>query len=200
MLPKKRAKPRSRMVVIGGSAGGEDALRLIVGELSSGFALPIAVVLHLHPRSNPAHITDGLARNCTLEVSEAIEGERAAAGHIYLAPANYHLLFEPAGHFALSIDEKVHFSRPSIDMLFCSAADAFGEGLIGVLLSGASNDGAQGLSRIRECGGYTVVQDPETALCPIMPLAAMQLGEIDRCEAPGAIGRWLRKVASACRA
>lgn len=194
---KKRAV--CKMIVIGGSAGGVEALTEILDALPKGFALSIAVVLHLHVTSDTLHLANRLSKGCPLEISEAEERETPTSGQVYLAPANYHLLFEPDGRFALSVDEKVNYSRPSIDMLFESAADAYGDTLIGVLLSGASCDGAAGIQRIRELGGLTIVQDPQTAESKFMPQSALKLGPVDHCESPAEIGRRLRRIASVVR-
>lgn len=180
-----------KAVVIGGSAGGREALVELLGQLPEDFPLGIAVVLHMHPHSEATDLAISLARKCKLPVHEAAEKELLLPGHIYLAPANYHLLLEMDGRFSLSIDDKVNYSRPSIDVLFQSAAEALRGKLIGVLLSGASSDGSEGLARIKQLGGATLVQNLETASSPFMPRSAIELGVADQILAPVELGRSL---------
>jgi two-component system, chemotaxis family, protein-glutamate methylesterase/glutaminase len=165
-------------VVIGTSAGGMAALQILFKQVDKKFALPIIVVQHLYPESN-----DFLAQNlnliCPLHVKEASEKETIRPGEVFISPANYHLLVEDDYTFSLNIDPKVNYCRPSIDVLFESAAQAYSNQLIGVLLTGANNDGAKGLKRIKEMGGITIVQDPQTAEIPAMPLSAINLFPVD---------------------
>lgn len=186
-----------KAVVIGGSAGGLEALFALLAELPADFPLGVVVVLHMHPQSDARELAATFRRRCRLVVTEALEKTPLLAGRVYLAPANYHLLVENDGRFALSVDPKVNYSRPSIDVLFESAADVWQASLIGVLLSGASRDGAAGLARIGALGGFTIVQDPETASSPIMPQSALALGPVDRVLAPTGIGRCLVDLAMA---
>lgn len=165
-------------VVIGTSAGGTAALAAVLPGLPAGYSLPIIVCQHLHPRQHgPAllHYCDAIV----LRVKEACDKERIQAGTIYFAPPNYHLLVEEDRCLALSIDERVNFTRPSIDVLFESAADAYGPALVAVILTGANHDGAQGLRRVKEQGGLTVVQDPRTAEASPMPEAALHATAVD---------------------
>lgn len=161
-------------VVIGVSTGGVEALRTIVGSLPVDFAVPVLVVAHVAPDAG-----NGLARllndTCIIRVKEADELETPLAGVVYLAPANYHLQVETDGGLSLSIDPPVNFARPSVDVLFETAAGAFGPGLIGVTLTGAGSDGARGLAAIRDHGGITIIQDPEDAECRSMPSQALLL-------------------------
>jgi two-component system, chemotaxis family, protein-glutamate methylesterase/glutaminase len=165
-------------IVIGTSAGGYAALDLMFRQIDKNFKLPLIVVQHLYPESN-----DFIARNlnplCQLAVCEANEKEIIRPGHIYISPANYHLLIEADYTFSLNIDPKVNYSRPSIDVLFESAADVFKEKLIGILLTGANSDGAKGLKFIKDMGGVTIVQDPESAEVPGMPQSALNLFTVD---------------------
>jgi two-component system, chemotaxis family, protein-glutamate methylesterase/glutaminase len=161
-------------IVIGGSAGALDALGAILPAFPAGFGVPIAVVLHLPP-TKASHLVEVLAAKCALEVSEPDDKEPLAPGHVYVAPPNYHLLIEQRRVFSLSVDGLVHFSRPSIDVLFESAAEAYGPGLVGVLLTGANEDGAQGLASIKKAKGATIVQSPDTAPVPTMPRAGLHL-------------------------
>ncbi|MBF0338042.1 MAG: chemotaxis protein CheB [Nitrospirae bacterium] len=165
-------------VVIGASAGGTSALKEILPSLSAEFSLPVVVVQHLHPSSRddmPALYKD----SCRLRVKQADEKEAVAGGCVYFAPPNYHLLVENDRTFSLSVDAPVNFSRPSIDVFFESAADVYGAALIGVVLTGANNDGSLGLRKIKAAGGVAIVQDPDTAECSSMPEAAIAATSVD---------------------
>lgn len=164
---------RYAAVVLGGSAGAMDAFVRIFSRLPGSFPWPLAAVLHLHPNQEGGFV-DILDRQCALRVKEAEDKEAIVPGRICFAPPNYHLLVEQGRTFALSAEEKVKHARPSIDVLFESAADAWRSRLIGVVLSGASDDGADGLRRIKDLGGLTVVQDPAWTEHPFMPRAAME--------------------------
>jgi two-component system chemotaxis response regulator CheB len=165
------------MVVIGASWGGLAALEVVFRGLPADFSLPIAVVLHRGVLS-----TDGLSamlrRYTPLPVHETQDKEAILPGHIYVAPPDYHLLVE-TGSFALSTEAPVRHARPSIDVLFESAADAYSEGVIGVVLTGSSQDGAAGAARIKARGGQVIVQTPETAASPVMPAAAIAAAHVD---------------------
>jgi two-component system chemotaxis response regulator CheB len=166
-------------VVVGCSAGGLNALHKVLDVLPIGFPVPVIIVAHTAPASENL-LPALLAKTCRLPVSEAREREPALPGQIYVAPPNYHLLIEPDCTFALSVDERVCFVRPSIDVLFHSAADAYKERLMGVILTGANSDGAQGLKAIKAAGGYTLVQDPADAYADTMPRAAIAAGAADK--------------------
>jgi two-component system, chemotaxis family, protein-glutamate methylesterase/glutaminase len=184
---------RYRLVVVGCSWGGLEALSVLLADLPADFRLPVVVVQHRtrHPSSVLLHL---LAAKSALPVVEADDKEELAGGRVYLAPADYHLLVED-GSLALSVDELVRFSRPSVDVLFESAADAYGAGVIGVVLTGANDDGAAGLLRIHRHGGFGIVQDPETAERPEMPAAAIAAGGADRVAPLEEIGRLLAELA-----
>ncbi|MBX3221131.1 MAG: chemotaxis protein CheB [Labilithrix sp.] len=168
---------RPHVVVMGTSAGGLRALERILGGLPAIFSIPIVAVQH---RSRDSELFATVMRGLVaLPVREAEDKEELTAPGIYLAPPDYHLLLEP-GRLALSTDEPVSFSRPSIDVLFESAADAYGPGVLGVLLTGANHDGSRGCARIRAAGGVAIVQDPRTAESPEMPSAAIASGAADR--------------------
>jgi len=158
------------MIVIGASRGGFMALKVLLGALPPSFPMPLAVVLH-RQRESEDELALLLQQGCRLPVAEAVDKEPIQPGRVYIAPADYHLLVEPA-NFSLSTDEPIQFARPSIDVLFESAADVFGPGVIGVVLTGSSPDGAAGAARISRHGGQVVVQEPATAESPAMPLAA----------------------------
>lgn len=165
------------VVVIGTSAGGLRALETLLGALPPNFKVPIVAVQHRSRESEAfASVMQSLVK---IPIVEAEDKEQLTAPAVYLAPPDYHLLLEP-GALALSTDEPVSFSRPSIDVLFESAADAYGRNVIGVLLTGANHDGARGLARIRAAGGVALVQDPRTAESPEMPNAAIVSGAADQ--------------------
>ncbi|PJZ26426.1 chemotaxis protein CheB [Leptospira hartskeerlii] len=165
-------------IVIGVSSGGLNALMKILPFLPENYPCPIVVVQHVSPRSDGYWI-ESMNRTCNLNVKEADEKEKIERGNIYMAPANYHLLVEKDKTFSLSTEARVNFARPSIDVLFGSAADAYGDGLIGLILTGSNSDGAIGLRKIKEEGGLTIVQDPETAESPSMPLYAISASSVD---------------------
>lgn len=171
-LPQTRLTRPFGAVVIGASAGGIAALTTILPALPATFPAPVVVVLHQHPGGG-AGWPDYLGRQTALPVVEVEDKMPLTAGTIHCAPPGYHLLMERDGSFALSVDEKVHYSRPSIDLLFTSAADAFGPALIGVVLTGANDDGAEGLAEIAARGGVAVVQSLQSAAWPAMPAAAL---------------------------
>ena len=176
--PRKTVEREFRLVVIGCSLGGMNALTTILGDLPEDFPVPIAVVQHRYRTSNeglPAYFR----RHAHLNVVDADDKQWIRPGSVYLAPANYHLLVEE-GEFSLSVDEAVAYSRPSVDVLFESAADAYREALAGVILTGANADGARGVARIKKNGGFVIVQDPKTAEAPDMPLAAIASTTVDR--------------------
>ena len=161
------------LVVIGTSWGGLHALRKVLGGLPAGFDLPVVVVQHRHRDSD--HLLVSLLQEHTpLRVCEVEDKSELTPGDVYVAPAEYHVLVEP-GHLALSTEEPVRFSRPSIDVTFESAADAYGARTIGIVMTGANDDGARGLRRIADRGGAAIVQDPATAESAIMPNAALKL-------------------------
>lgn len=161
-------------VVLGASAGGVEAMLSVFGYLPAAFDLPIVAVLHL-PENQPSQLASVFERRLRRPVQEAQDKAPLEPGMIYVAGPGYHLSIEQDRSFSLSQEPRVHFSRPSIDILFESAADVYGAGLVGVLMTGASQDGASGLSRIAQAGGLTVVQDPAEARISTMPQAALSL-------------------------
>lgn len=165
-------------MVIGCSLGGFQALNVILSALPRDYPLPVAIVQHRGPDSS-GMLAPALQEATELPVREAEDKEPIIPGCVYVAPSDYHLLIE-AGHFALSTDAKVLSARPSIDMLFDSAADAYLERVVGVVLTGASRDGARGAARIKQKGGIVVVQDPATAESPVMPRAVIDTCPVDR--------------------
>jgi two-component system, chemotaxis family, protein-glutamate methylesterase/glutaminase len=177
-------------VVIGGSAGSLEVLAIVLSALPSDFPMPVLLVHHLHP-SDDGGFSNHLARGARIPVIEPCDKERIEPGRVYVAPANYHMLVERCGAIALSVDERVNWSRPSIDVLFESAAAAWGSRLIAVILSGASADGARGMLAIKTAGGLTIAQEPAGAEYPVMPLAAIEMGAVDKVLRPAQIGQLL---------
>jgi len=171
--PPEIAARRIELVVIGGSAGAVEVLQRLMSGLTRAFAPAMAVVLHLPPDARGV-LHEVLANPSRPPMKPAEDKEPVVPGAIYFASPGYHLLVEAGGTFALSLDEPVHFSRPSIDVLFESAAEAYGERTLGIVLSGANSDGADGLRAIAEAGGVTVVQQPSSAHVPTMPEAALR--------------------------
>jgi len=177
------------LIVIGCSLGGMRALEIILSALPADFATPIAVVQHRYRTSNES-LPAFFRQHTGLKVVDVEDKQYIKPGHVYLAPANYHLLVED-GSFSLSVDEVVVYARPSVDVLFESAADAYRERLIGVILTGANEDGARGAARIKRNGGFVVVQDPKTAEAPAMPEAAIAKARVDRILPLDRIGPFL---------
>ena len=161
------------IVVIGTSWGGLSAVSTVIAELPSTFALPLVVVQHRSPDA-PGLLAELLQMRTRLKVVEVEDKQQVLPGHVFVAPPNYHLLFD-RGVFSLTTDAPVRYSRPSIDVTLMSAADEYGRRAIGIVLTGANEDGALGLKRIADRGGYTIVQDPATAESPIMPQAARRM-------------------------
>jgi two-component system chemotaxis response regulator CheB len=168
-------------VVIGASAGGVEAVGALLAALPRSFGAAVVVVIHVPP-ANDNLLVRVLAPRCGLPVREAADKESAEGGTVYVAPAGYHLLIEPERTFALSLDEPVHYSRPSLDVLFESAAHAYRDGMLGIVLTGANADGAEGLRIVRELGGTAWVQEPDTAYARAMPAAALQCAGADRID------------------
>jgi len=161
-------------LVIGGSAGAIDALLTVLPGLPPRFAFPVVVVVHL-PHERESRLAEVFQQHLPMPVRQADDKAVLETGTVYFAPSGYHLSIEADRSFSLSQEEPVHYSRPAIDILMASAADAYGERLCGVLLTGASHDGAAGLAAIGAAGGLTVVQDPQEAAIPTMPAAAIRL-------------------------
>lgn len=165
-------RPVPELVAIGASWGGLDAIGQLLERLRHPLPYALALVQHRHANAaDPSHL---LARHTSLTVHEADDKDPVTPGTLHLAPPGYHLMVD-GRTFALSTDAPVHHSRPSIDVLFESAADSYGPALVGVLLTGANHDGARGLRRVQQRGGVTVVQEPDTAERPAMPRAALAI-------------------------
>ena len=160
------------LIVVGASWGGLDALTVLVRGLPPDFQVPLVIVQHRGPDAQ-SFLSDLLQQWTGRKVLEPEDKDPIQPGHIYVAPANYHLLVE-TGHFSLTTEAPVRYSRPSIDVMFGSAAHAYGRRLIGIVLTGANEDGSRGLQCIEEYGGYCMVQDPATAEVATMPEAALR--------------------------
>ncbi len=168
-----------RAVVVGVSAGGLDALSAVIPELPDSFPLPVIIVQHRRP-DHDDFLLKHLNALSPLRVKEADDKEPILRGTVYLAPPDYHLLIEANETFSLSVDERVNHCRPSIDVLFASAADVYADKLIGVVLTGGNSDGSRGLKLIKQRGGLAVVQDPATAEADFMPREAIKAAPVDR--------------------
>ncbi|TQV84372.1 chemotaxis protein CheB [Aliikangiella coralliicola] len=168
-------QPIGRVVLIGGSAGSIKTVHQIITSLPADYCFPVIIAIHCAFDSDP-NITRNLRDKSPLNVIEVTDKLKITLGSIFVAPCGYHLLIENVTNFSLSLDEKVNFCRPSIDVLFSSAAEVFGARCVGILLSGANKDGADGLLDIVQAGGFGVVQSPESSLVSAMPQAAIDLG------------------------
>lgn len=167
-----------RTIVIGASAGGMDAIKTILMPLQEGFSASILIAQHLSPHSDN-YMARYLNEVCRINVKEADEKEKVLPGTAYIAPSNYHLLVEKDETLSLTVDPKINYSRPAIDVLFDTAAEVYRGELIGIILTGASSDGSKGLKKIKDLGGITIVQDPSTAEVDFMPKAAIKITEVD---------------------
>ncbi|MFC4255719.1 chemotaxis protein CheB [Altererythrobacter xixiisoli] len=159
-------------VVIGASAGAVQALLRLLPALPGDFPLPVLIVVHVPPDRDNA-LVSLFREKCTLPVKEAEDKERAEPSTIYFAPSDYHLLVEQDGTLSLSSEQPVNYSRPAIDVLLATAADAWGAGLCAIVLTGANDDGAAGLKAVAGAGGVAIVEDPASAQFPTMPAAAL---------------------------
>ncbi len=175
---------------MGVSAGGFDALKTVLSQLPNNFVIPIMIVQHRDKRDD-----DFICRYfddfCSSKVKEGEDKEPVKQGCIYIAPPNYHMMVEMDRTLSLSIDLPVNFSRPSVDVLFETAAEVYKEKLVGVIMTGANNDGSMGFKKIKQSGGLLVVQDPKTATTPQMPLAAIAAAKVDHILTLQGIGRLL---------
>lgn len=180
-------------VVIGASAGGLNALSKILPALPDNYSLPVIIVLH-RVRESDDFLSRYLDKLSSLQVNEARLRESIKPASVYIAPAGYHLLVERDKTFSLSIDPPVNYAIPSIDVLFESAAVAYKDKLIGVILTGANADGSSGLAAIKEYGGLTIAQDPLTAESTFMPAAAIERGVVDNIIGLEKIGLFLKEI------
>jgi two-component system chemotaxis response regulator CheB len=170
---------RPELVAVGTSLGGLNALTRLLAALPERFRAPLVVVQHRTMSPNGSGLEKVLQQHTRLTVVEAEDKMAIEPGRIYLAPADYHLMIEEPGRVALSTDAPVRSARPSIDVLFQTAADAYRDAVLGVILTGASADGAEGLAAIKGQGGRAIVEDPTTAECRAMPAAALAATAVD---------------------
>jgi two-component system chemotaxis response regulator CheB len=187
-LREATGRHRTALVVIGCSLGGLQALQVILRTLPGSYPIPIAVAQHRHPSSEILSLH--LQQSSELAVCDAEDQEPFKPGHVYLAPANYHLIVDGRA-FRLSVDEAVQYARPSVDVLFESAADALQQLVAAVILTGANADGAVGVARIKQGGGLVLVQDPAESVAPEMPSAAIAMTEVDHVLPLEQIARFL---------
>ena len=188
------------LVAIGTSLGGLNALTALLRDLPASFRVPIVVVQHRTVSPDGGGLTQLLQDHARLKVVEAEDKMTLQGGLVYLAPADYHLLIEQPGMLALSTDAPVRSARPSIDVLFETAAEAYGPALLGVLLTGASADGAEGLALVKARGGRAIVEDPSTAECRTMPAAGLAATAVDYVLPLAKIGDHLVTLAEGTRA
>lgn len=173
-LDGKLAGRKIEAIVIGASAGGISALMTILVTLPAHFRIPIIIVLHM-PDTRESRLVEVFQHHMEINVMTAEDKDRIQQGRVYFAGSGYHLSIERDRSFSISCEEPLHFSRPSIDILMCSAADTYGLGLIGILLTGANQDGAVGMKAIHAAGGITIIQDPAQAEIAVMPQSALNL-------------------------
>jgi two-component system chemotaxis response regulator CheB len=180
---------------MGASWGGLEALDTVLGALPHDFATPIAIAQHRAPDSGSSALPEMLGSHSGHAVVEPGDKDPIEPGHVYIAPADYHLIVEQEG-FALSTEGAVHYRRPSIDVLFDTAADVYAERLAAVILTGANDDGAYGMQRVRRRGGLTIAQHPETAARPDMPRAAIATGAVEHVVPLEEMGPFLQRAVS----
>ena len=186
----EEAAQKYELIVMGCSMGGMAAMERIFSVLPKDFPVPIVVAQHRYRTSGEA-LPSFLRRHSKLSVVDALDKQWIKPGNVYLAPADYHLFVDRGGELSLSVDAAVAYSRPSIDVLFESAADAYQAGVVGVVLTGANADGARGAARIKQRGGFVVVQDPKTAESAEMPQSAIAATRVDRILPLDRIGPFL---------
>jgi two-component system, chemotaxis family, protein-glutamate methylesterase/glutaminase len=181
------------IIVIGASAGGVHAVSLLLSRLPKDFPVPIAVVQHTH-RNAAGYSVQYINERTELSVKEGDDKEKIRKGSVYISPPNYHLLIEGDGTLSLSADERVNYARPSIDVLFESAADSYGSAAAGILLTGANEDGVAGLEMIKKAGGIALVQDPDTAEARTMPEGAVKRKLHDFIGTPEELGDKIAEI------
>ena len=190
---RRETGKRYEAIAIGVSAGGLNALLTVLPPLGADLPVPVLVVQHLSPDADD-FLVRHLDERSPARVKEAEDKERLEPGTVYVAPAGYHLMVDEGRFAALSVDERVNFSRPSVDVLFETAAEAYPGTLIGVILTGANNDGAAGLAAVKALGGLAVVQDPAGAEAEAMPKAALEAVQADHVVPLAEIGALLRRL------
>jgi two-component system chemotaxis response regulator CheB len=182
-----------KAVIIGGSAGSFQVVTKILSSLPKSFPIPVMLCLHRlkHVRSG---FVEALSLKSNIPIEEPYDKDQLKPARAYLAPANYHMYIELANRIALSTEDVVNHSRPSIDLSFITAANAYREKLIGIILSGANKDGAYGLKKVHDCGGITIVQDPNECEVKTMTTSALQLTKADFVYTTDQIIRFLQKI------
>ena len=185
-------KKRYEAIVIGSSAGGLAALSAVLSNLPEYFSIPVIAVQQRTKTQNEL-LEELLQHKCKIKIKQAEDKEKIQNGCVYFAPPDYHLLIEENRTFSLSIDESEYFNRPSIDVLFETAAKVYKNNLIGIILTGSNQDGAEGIKKIKKQGGTTIAQNPTTAQFPVMPQAAIDTGCIDYILDTEEIQNWLLK-------
>jgi two-component system chemotaxis response regulator CheB len=193
MKTQNRLRKAFDLITIGGSAGGISAMQTILKKIPTGFRIPIVVVIHL-PANNHGLLSEVLGGWTKNPLREPNDKDPVEAGTIYTAPSGYHLMVEKEKIFCVNLDEPVQFSIPSIDVFFDSAAEVYGENVLGVILSGANEDGAEGLSRLADAGGMAIVQNPITAQSPLMPESALKAVPNALLLTPEEIGEFLANL------
>jgi len=181
---------RGKLIVIGGSSGSLQVILYLLGRLPNNYPIPVLLIIH-RAYSIDSMFLDLLLLKSNIMVREVEEKDKIAPSCVYLAPADYHVLIEKDETFTLDYSEKLNYSRPSIDVSFISAAEVYGKNLTGILLSGANEDGAEGLREIKEKGGHTIIQHPDEAIVNYMPLQASYKSRIDEVLNTDGISRYL---------
>jgi two-component system chemotaxis response regulator CheB len=184
------------IVVVGASAGGIEVIAAILRDLPADFPASMFIVVHIAPQS-PGYLAEILDRAGPLPVANARNGEAFARGRVYLAPPDRHLMLEPTGCTRVARGPRENRARPAIDPLFRSAAHAFGQRVIGVVLSGGLDDGSAGLRSINMCGGTTVVQEPLDATVTSMPMHALRSSAVDHCRPAARLGSLINRLVRA---
>ena len=174
----KKGIRKIEAVVIGASSGGLKALQEICGNLDKSFSKPVIIVQHIHAHADGFMVWH-LNSISPVKVKEAEDKEKLEKGIIYVAPANYHIMIDDGSVISLTTDERINYSRPSIDVLFESAAEVFQDQLVGVILTGANDDGTEGMRLIKQSGGMTIIQDPQTAEVRTMPESVFRQMQVD---------------------
>ncbi len=182
------------IIAIGASSGGIHTCCEILGLLPMQFSWPILLVQHILPSQDAAVIAQILNSKSNINVIKAQEGQIIKPKHVYISPANTHMVVTSKKTIHLLQSEKVMYSRPSIDVLFESVANVFRKKAIGIILTGANTDGSEGLATIKKCGGYTIVQNPDTAIMSSMPNSAIEKSKVDTVLSPTEIGNFLKEM------
>lgn len=196
-MSRRRSAAQKRLaydvLVIGSSWGGVEMLMRLVRELPASWVLPVVIVQHQHPNSGPA-LERILGKITRLVVRDVEDKDKLEPGHVFIAPANYHLLIEDDGSFSLSTEAPVKYCRPAVDVTFASMARVYQQRCIGLILTGANDDGADGTRIIKTAGGHTLAQSPASAKAPAMPEAAIATGAVDRVLEPAEIVPYLVRL------